>query len=309
MILTVTSNPAIDRVYFLEEFEMGKVYRTKRFSRTAGGKGLNVARVAHLIGCETAAMGFAGGFSGDFIQNEIKKQGIRNLFTDIAEETRTCLNISDVNGISGEILEPGPEISKEEKNRFLKDYSSYVDDYKIICVSGSLPRGLTSDFYVELIQIARERRKKIIIDTSGNTLEDILSAKPFMVKPNQDEVSVLMNKEITTDDHIKEALCYLFNKGVEIPFITLGKNGSAAMIDGCYYKFSTPSVKVVNAVGSGDSSVAGIAAGLDMGYSVVDAIKLGMAAGTANTQFEQTGMVTKELVDKYYSLIKVKEIQ
>ena len=76
MILTVTLNPAIDRVYFLEEFEIGKVYRAERYTRTAGGKGLNVARVAHLIGCETSAMGFAGGYTGDFIKSEIEKQGI-----------------------------------------------------------------------------------------------------------------------------------------------------------------------------------------------------------------------------------------
>lgn len=307
MILTVTLNPAIDRVYFLDEFTMGNVYRTQRFTYTAGGKGLNVARVAHLVGCDTAAMGFAGGYSGEFIKSEIEKQGIRNLFTDIAGETRTCLNISDANGISGEILEPGPEITSEEKNRFIKEYYSIVEDYKIICVSGSLPQALNSDFYIELINIAREKGKKIIIDTSGNTLKDILSAKPFMVKPNKEEISALMNKEIDTDCHIKDALRYLSDKGVEVPLISLGKNGSAAMINKKYFRFIPPFVKAVNAVGSGDSSVAGIAAGLDMGYNITDAVKLGMAAGTANTQFEQTGMVTKELVDKFYSLIEVKE--
>lgn len=308
MILTITANPAIDRVYFVENFEIGKVYRAKRFSRSAGGKGINVARVAHLLGRGTAAMGFAGGYSGDFIKSEIEKQGIKNLFTPISEESRTCINISNEYGVSGEILEAGPTILVEEKNRFLREYSDCVDDYEIICVSGSLPLGLTSDFYIELINIARNKGKKIIVDTSGNTLNDILSSKPYMVKPNQDEISVLMNKEITTDDHIKEALFYLMEKGVEIPFLSLGKEGSAAMIEGRCYRFLSPSVKVINAVGSGDSSVAGIATGLDMGYTIEKAIKLGMATGTANTQFEQTGMVTKELVEQYFSLIKVREI-
>lgn len=308
MILTVTLNPAIDRVYFLEEFEIGKVYRAERFTRTAGGKGLNVARVAHLIGCETAAMGFTGGYTGDFIKSEIEKQGIKNLFTDIQEETRTCLNISDKNGFSGEVLESGPTVSEDEKNRFLEDFSSYIDDYKIICVSGSLPKGLKSDFYVELIRIAGKRNKKIIMDTSGKTLEDILCCNPYMVKPNQDEISALMNKDVVTEVQIKEALCYLKEKGVEIPLISLGKNGAAAMIDGEYYRFLPPSLKVVNSVGSGDSTVAGIAAGLDMGYNIIDAIKLGMAAGAANTQFEQTGMVTKELAEKYFSQIIAEKI-
>ena len=308
MILTVTANPAIDRVYFIEDFEFGKVYRANRFACSAGGKGLNVARVAHLIGQETAAMGFVGGYTGSFIQSEIEKQGIKNLFTVIKEENRTCLNISNANGVSGEILEAGPEISADEKNRFIKEYSSNIDDYTIVCVSGSLARGLTSDFYIELINIARDKGKKIIVDTSGKTLVDILSAKPYMVKPNQDEISALMNKEITTDEDIKQALFYLMENGVEIPLLSLGKDGMAALIDGHCYRFLPPCVKVVNAVGSGDSAVAGIASGIDMGYLVEDAIKLGMATGAANTQFEQTGIVTKELVDEYFAQIKVREM-
>ena len=308
MILTVTANPAIDRVYFIEDFQIGKVHRANHIKCSAGGKGLNVARVAHIIGCETAAMGFVGGYTGEFIKSEVEKQGIKNLFTEIKEETRTCVNISAPNGASGEILEAGPEVSAEERTRFIADYTSYINDYDIVCVSGSLPRGLTSDFYAELSQIAKEKGKKIIIDTSGKTLEEILCAKPYMVKPNEDELSVLMNREIETEDDIKDALFFLKEKGVEIPLLSLGKDGAAAMIDGCCYKFLTQPVKVVNAVGSGDSTVAGIAAGLDMGYSLEDAIKLGMATGTANTQFEQTGMVTKELVDKFFSQIKVKKL-
>lgn len=308
MILTVTANPAIDRVYFIEDFQIGKVHRANRIKCSAGGKGLNVARVAHIIGCETAAMGFVGGYTGEFIKSEVEKQGIKNLFTEIKEETRTCVNISAPNGASGEILEAGPEVSAEERTRFIADYTSYIEDYDIVCVSGSLPRGLSSDFYAELCRIAKEKGKKIIIDTSGKTLEEILCAKPYMVKPNEDELSVLMNREIETEDAIKDALFFLKEKGVEVPLLSLGKDGAAAMIDGCCYKFLTQPVKVVNAVGSGDSTVAGIAAGLDMGYSLEDAIKLGMATGTANTQFEQTGMVTKELVDKFFSQITVKKI-
>ncbi len=308
MILTVTANPTIDRVYFIEDFEIGKVHRAKGVSQSAGGKGINVARVAAIIGRETAAMGFVGGYTGDFIKAEVEKQGIKNLFTDIEGESRTCVNISDKSGKSGEILEAGPCISEEEKNRFIKEYSANIESFDVICVSGSLPRGLTSDFYTELICIAKEKGKRIITDTSGKTLEEILSAKPYMVKPNKDEISTLMNREIKTDDDIKETLSFLLEKGIEVPFISLGKEGAAAMIKGCCYKFATPDVKVVNAVGSGDSAVAGIAAGIDMGYDIENAIKLAMACGTANTQFEQTGVVTKELVDKFFCQIDVKMI-
>ena len=307
MILTVTTNPTIDRVYFVDDFKTGEVHRPEKFTKTAGGKGLNVARVGKILGADTAAMGFAGGYSGEFIKKEVESFGIKSLFTQISGETRTCVNISDKNGKSGEILEPGPTISNEEKESFNKLFSSIVGDYEIICVSGSLPRGLDSDFYKELIRIAKEKGRKIIVDTSGKTLEDILDSKPYMVKPNKDELSKLMNKEVKSLDDVKTALDFLYEKGVEVPFISLGKDGAAVLTDGKYYKFSTPSINVINTVGSGDSTIAGIATGLDRKMDILDSIKLAMAAGTANTQFEQTGFVTKELVEEFYKKITVEE--
>ncbi len=308
MILTVTANPTIDRVYVIEDFEIDKVHRSEKVSRSAGGKGINVARVCQILGRETAAMGFVGGYTGEFIKSEVEKQGIKNLFTEIQGETRTCVNISDKSGKSGEILEAGPEVLVAEKEKFIAEFAENIKNYDIICVSGSMPRGLNTDFYKELVRIAKEQGKKIIVDTSGKALEEILSEKPYMVKPNNDELSALMNKEIKTDAEIKEALFFLLEKGIEVPFISLGKDGGAALIDGVCYKFSSPDVEVVNAVGSGDSALAGVCAGLDMGYSITDSIKLGMASGTANTQFQQTGIVTKELVDEYFEKIIVKEI-
>ncbi len=308
MILTVTANPTIDRVYFVDGFEIGNVYRVGGASCSAGGKGINVARVAHIMGCETAAMGFVGGYAGAFIKDEVEKQGIKNLFTDIKGETRTNVNISDKSGKSGELLEYGPEITIEEREEFIKDFSANVDKFNIICVSGSLPRGLTSDFYKELVCIAKEKGKKIIVDTSGNTLKEVLSAKPYMVKPNSDEVAALMHMEIKTDEEIKNALLYLYEEGVEVPFISLGGEGAAAMTRDGFYKFLPPEVTVINAVGSGDCAVAGLASGLDMGYDIIDSLRLAMAAGAANTQFEQTGIVTRELVDKFVDEVLVKKM-
>lgn len=308
MMLTVTANPTIDRVYFLDNFKLGEVHRGFKFTRSAGGKGINVARVAKIIGAEVAAMGFVGGYTGEFIKAEVEAQGIKNLFTEIKGETRTCVNISDKSGKSGEILEPGPEISKDEEERFIEDYKNNIDSYNLICVSGSLPKGLDSSFYIKLTEIANKKEKKIIVDTSGRALKDVLKAKLYMVKPNSDELSELLGKEIKTDEEIKYALDFLFKNGIKIPFLTLGKDGGATLYNGQYYRFQPPKVEVVNAVGSGDSVIAGISAGLDMGYDVIDAIKLGMAAGTANTQFCETGIVTKELVDEFYSQIVVKKI-
>ena len=305
MILTITANPTVDRVYFVDDFKMGDVHRPERMVYSAGGKGLNVARVSHIMGEDSAAMGFVGGFNGEYIKSELEKLGIETAFTQVDGETRVCVNISDKNGLSGEILEKGPVVTKEQTDEFLIQFESRVKECDIICASGSLPQGVDSSFYCEIIRIAKENNKNAIIDASGKVLEDVIEAKPFMIKPNRYELSLLMKKEIESIDDVKTALLFLDEKGVELPLITLGKDGAMAYIDGKFYKFNSPDVQVKNTVGSGDSTVAGIATGLRRGMSTVDCIKLGMAAGTANTQFEETGVVSQELVEKYYKEVTV----
>lgn len=308
MILTITANPTVDRVYFVDNFQMGEVHRPERMVCSAGGKGLNVARVAHILGEETVAMGFVGGFNGEYIKSELHKQGIETNFTQVQGETRICVNISDKHGLSGEILEKGPNVTKGQTEEFLTSFENHVQSYDIICASGSLPQGLDSSFYCEIIRIAKQHKKRAIIDASGKVLEDVIKAKPYMIKPNRYELSLLMKKEIQSIEDVKEALVFLRGSNVELPLITLGKDGAMAYIDGEFYKFNSPDVKVKNTVGSGDSTIAGIATGLRRGMSTIDSIKLGMASGTANTQFEETGMVSCELVEKYYKQITVERL-
>lgn len=308
MILTITANPTVDRVYFVDNFEMGEVHRPERMVYSAGGKGLNVARVAHIIGENATTMGFVGGFNGEYIKSELQKIGIETAFTQVDEETRVCVNISDKKGLSGEILEKGPAVTQKQVEEFLAEFEKRVKDCDIICASGSLPQGVDSSFYREIIRISKENNKRAIVDASGKVLEDVIEAKPFMIKPNRYELSLLMKKEIESVDDVKTALLFLDEKGIELPLITLGKDGAMAYIDGEFYKFNSPDVKVKNTVGSGDSTVAGIATGLRRGMTTIDSIKLGMAAGTANTQFEETGMVSQELVEKYYKEVTVEKL-
>ena len=171
-----------------------------------------------------------------------------------------------------------------------------------------MPQGIDESFYAEVIRLCKEEGKKVIADASEKVLGKIIDEKSFMIKPNRYELSVLMGKEISSRDDIKEALLFMKNKGIELPLITLGKDGAMAYIGERFYKFNSPCVEVKNAVGSGDSSVAGIAVGLSRGMNALDAIRLGMASGTANTQFEETGFVSCELVEKYYKEITVETI-
>ena len=301
-ILTVTANPAIDRVYFVDDFVMGEVRRPRKTVFTPGGKGLNVSRVASLLGADVTAMGFAGGYTGDFIKAEIRKTGISEKFTDIQGETRICVNITDKTGASGEILEKGPSVTADEEKMFLDSFRNNIKECDVITVSGSLPEGLTTDFYGKIAAISAQENKKTIFDTSGKALTEIVKAKPYMKKPNKDEFLQFTGQERF---EAKKALLILKELGVEVPFISLGKDGAVAMIDGRFCRFSVPVVKVINSVGSGDSTVAGIATGISRKMSLCDSIRLGMAAGISNTQFESTGVISKKQVEELYNSIEV----
>ena len=192
MILAVTMNPAIDKIYFVDGFKLDEVHRPKGIISSAGGKGLNVARVAKIIGEEVAVTGFLGGGNGQFIRKKVKELGLIDRFVEIDDETRICINITDnVNNTTSEVLEPGPIITEEQSGKFLSSFSTMIDDVDIITFSGSLPKGLDSDFYAKLIRICNVKNKKVLLDTSGDAFKYGVLALPYMVKPNEDEIGTV----------------------------------------------------------------------------------------------------------------------
>ncbi len=308
MILTVCPNPAIDRVYFVDDFKMNEVRRPDRVSISAGGKGINVARVADRLGAKVCVTGFLGGYSGKYILNELSKLNIDNCFLFTDKETRTCINITDKYGDSGEILESGDLLSGSDEENFIAKYKELAFVADIITISGSMPKGLSDEFYSKMIDFANINHKKIIVDTSGAVLKKALESRPYMIKPNRQELKEIFGYSTDCFDNIKKALRDLYNAGVKVPLCTLGSQGAILLFEDKYYHFITPKIKVVNSVGSGDSAVAAIAVALSEHMSVIDSVKYGMAAGLTNALYAQTGSVDKNTVDKYYFEIKTEMI-
>ena len=309
MILTVTPNPAIDKVYAIDDFAINQVFRPKDQVATAGGKGLNVARVARLLGEEVMVTGMIGGNNGLFIEKKITDLGISSHFKTIQAESRTCLAVMDQkNNTSTEIMELGPEVNSNEYTDFLLMFSDLTEKAEIITASGSLPPGLDSNFYPELITIARKKGKRIIIDTSGKNLANAVRNLPYMIKPNLQELMDLTGLELKTIKDQAQAVLNFKKAGIYLPCLTLGKDGCLVALEDGVYHFNSPPVQVVNTVGSGDAFIAGCAVGLKRGLNLMETIKLGMACGTANTQFFQTGMISNDLVASYLKLISVTQV-
>jgi tagatose 6-phosphate kinase len=160
MILAINMNPAIDKVYAVDDFQVGKVFRPRAMTATAGGKGLNVARVAHLLGEKVMVTGLVGGSTGRQIEESVKEQGMDSRFITIQGESRICINVTDEKNItSTEILEPGPVVTLEEGERFLGRYQELLQECSVVTASGSLPKGMPRDLYATLIRMAGESGK------------------------------------------------------------------------------------------------------------------------------------------------------
>lgn len=308
MILTVTLNPAIDKVYEVDSFQVGDVFRPNDMWAMAGGKGLNVSRVASILGGDVVATGFLGGGNGQFIRKRLGKQGIKDAFIEIEGETRICIAVNDpILDTSTEVLEPGPVISLSEQEDFLKNFQSLAKGADIVTMSGSLPDGLPSDYYGRLIEICRGLGKRVILDTSGETLEKSLLYSPFMIKPNQTELGAITGTPIEDETQILSTAHRLQQGGIDLVCITLGGSGSIVVSKEGAYRLKSPPIETVSAIGSGDAFVAGCAFAFDKGRTTKDVLKMGMACGMANTQFARTGHVSLELVEKFYDMITVLE--
>ena len=274
MILTVTMNPSIDVSYPLEELNIDTVNRIEKVSKTAGGKGLNVSRVLSQLNAPLTATGVVGGKFGDYLTEQLDKDGIPHSFSKIDGETRSCIAILH-EGKQTEILESGPEVTAEEQEAFVAHFEELMADTDFITISGSLPKGINHDFYSLLIDKATEADVKVLLDTSGATLKASLenTHKPFLIKPNETEIADLLGKEIHSNDELVEALEDKEFDGIEWIVVTLGADGAIVKHQKNYYRVDIPTIKVVNPVGSGDSTIAGLAYALSEGKSPEDVIK------------------------------------
>lgn len=308
-IITVTMNPSIDVSYPLEKLAIDSVNRINKVLKTAGGKGLNVTRVLRQFDVPVKATGVLGGYFGEFIKDKLKKENIEHAFSEIGDETRSCIAILH-EGEQTEILESGPEVTEEEQDKFLQNYENLLEEATFVTISGSLAKGIDKTFYTELIKRAKQSGVKVLLDTSGETLGTSLSnEKPFLIKPNEDEISQLVGKEIISEQVLIQLLEKPLFQGIEWIVISLGSKGAFIKHNEEYYRIKIPKIKTKNPVGSGDSTIAGLAFALYENMNPIEVMKTGMTAGMLNAQEEKTGDINIENFDYLYNQIEIEKLK
>lgn len=309
MILTVTLNPSVDKLYQIETLRPRTVMRVKTVHNTAGGKGLNVSRVVSLLGEPVRALGFVGGHNGALLCSLLEGTGIDDRFTRVEAETRCCINIREQGERnSTELLEPGAQIQPSELGEFLETYDREVAGCDVVTLSGSLPKGVAEDFYATLTVHAKRAGKPVLLDTSGQPLICGLRAAPNFIKPNTEELEQLTGKSIKTMRQAIKAARWIHQSGISCAAVSMGKDGVLVSSDQGDFHGTTPDVPIVNTVGCGDSMVAGFAVGMVRGLEIEEQIRLAVAVSTANAMTQETGNFRKADLEALLGRIEVRKI-
>lgn len=309
MILTITMNPSIDMSYSIEKLHLNDINRVSEVSKTAGGKGLNVARVIHELEGEVTASGILGGYLGEQIKEQLNIAGISHNFYPIAQETRNSIAVLHDGGKQTEILEAGPTVTTKEIEGFLSAFEQLIDKAEWLTISGSLAQGLPIDFYTQLVEIAKRSNVDTLLDASGKALKEALKGnqKPKLIKPNLTEITDLLGSKADFEQPtaIKNTLEHPLFQGVEWIVVTLGGDGAVVKYKNQFYQARLPKIDVVNPVGSGDATLAGLAYALSHFESVEDVIKTGMTTGMLNALEPVTGHINKARFQELYNKIEV----
>lgn len=278
MIYTVTFNPSIDYVMFVDDFAAGALNRTTATAKFAGGKGINVSRVLQTLQVPSTALGFIGGFPGHFIENTLKAEGIYTAFTQVDEDTR--INVKLKSQTETEINAAGPHITEAQVATLFEQLQATTSD-DIVVVAGSVPSSLPDTIYIDIAKITQQTGAKLVVDAEKSLIEGILPYQPLFIKPNQHELEAMFNTKIETDQDVLTYARRLVDKGAQSVIVSLGGAGAIYADREVAYKIQAPQGQVVNTVGAGDSTVAGMIAGLSQNLALPEALTLAIASGSA----------------------------
>ena len=292
MILVICLNPALQRTLWFNKFNYGEVNRASRKVLSAGGKGVNVARIISELGEEVTLLTVLGGHTGEIVKNCLDRDQIPYHFIGVNCETRTCTTILDgQHHKSTEMAEEGDRITKSESDAVVRIFQKLLKKSCFLVISGTALPGFPETIYQQFIRMANQEGVKTLIDATGELLKKSVRADPFFVKPNWKEMETLTQKKIKDTRSMKTAIQAIREAGAHTVLVTTESSSAYFFHDAQFYRIGPPKVKVVNPIGSGDGVAAGISVGIVRGLSLSESVRLGIACGTANCKTSVAGVV------------------
>lgn len=301
MIYTVTLNPSIDYIVHVDGLQLGELNRMQSDLKLPGGKGINVSRILSRLGVENTALGFLGGFTGDFLRETLASENITTDFVQVTGDTR--INIKLKHGEETEINGQGPMITPEEADELCRKLDSLAAG-DIVVLSGSVPSSLGGMYYDRLIEACGRIGVRFVLDTTGEAMLRGVSHRPLLIKPNHHELAELFNVEINSIDQIIYYGKKLQEQGAEHVLVSMAGDGAVLITKKGVYRSNVPQGTVRNSVGAGDSMIAGFVGAWAQGGDVMEAFATGVACGSA-TAFSDD-LAETELIHKLRKQVEIK---
>jgi 1-phosphofructokinase family hexose kinase len=287
MLLVVGLSPAFQRVLYLDELHVGRVTRATGSSLSTGGKALNVARALTSLGAETCLLQVLGGPAGHAVAKALDRAGIRHetLFTSDGTETRTCTTLIEAGGRVTELVEECPRLAPALLLEVERSLERLLATTTVLCLSGSLPPGVSARWYADQVAAARARGLQSLVDVQGRPLREALGERPFLVKPNLEETQATLGLPASGDAaaDARVAVAALTSAGAEWALVSMRRRGAIlGQREGRRFSLSPPPVQVKNPIGAGDTLAAGLLFCLSRGDSVPEAARFGTACAAAS---------------------------
>lgn len=281
MIYTVTLNPSLDYFVTVQDFELGKTNRTRSEQMLPGGKGLNVSMVLKNLGVHNTALGFTAGFVGQEITRRIEEMGIHaELFTLQEGNSRINVKLKNIEGT--EINGMGPDIPADMLELFMAMVKGMESgDYLIL--AGSIPSSVPDSIYKDMMALVEGKGVEVIVDATGALLKQVLPYKPFLIKPNNHELGELYGVELNSRKDVIPYAKKLQEDGAKNVLVSMAGKGAVLVAEnGQVYEMDAPKGELKNAVGAGDSMVAGFLTGWLEQKDYAFAFKMGVCTGSAS---------------------------
>lgn len=302
MIYTVTLNPSIDFIVRIDQINLGSVNRMASDDKFAGGKGINVSRILQRLDIASTATGFLGGFTGHFIEESLSAEGVKTDFVKGDQDTR--INVKIKSQEETELNGQGPVISQEQLED-LKTKLSQLTAEDTVVFAGSAPANLGNAVYKELIPLVRQSGAQVVCDFEGQTLIDALAYNPLLVKPNNHELEAIFGTILTSLDDVETYARRLLEMGAQNVIISMAGDGALLVTKEATYFAKPIKGEVKNSVGAGDSMVAGFTGEFMKSQNPVEALKWGVACGTA-TAFSDD-LATIAFIKETYHKVEVEK--
>lgn len=308
-MVTLTMNPSVDVSTSVDHVRIEVKLRCDRPTTAAGGGGINVSRAVKELGADSIACFPAGGETGGQLVRLVESAGLRYEAVEVDGHTRQNVAVEETSSDRQyRFVMPGPEFSRADWQCCLQRAERVSEKADYLIASGSLPPGVPTDFYARLVHAVGRHGTRVVVDTNGEALSEAVESGVFMVKPNMAELEDLTGRPVESDDDMQEAverLCQATR--CELVVVSLGAAGSLVVHGGTSQHLAAPTVPIRSKVGAGDSMVAGIVTALSRGWTVVDAVRFGVAAGAAAVMTPGSELCRRQDTERLYRRISESE--